>query len=128
MRYVTHVVAVFPASRQDAIVFDVWENIAIVEAGAPRDTLERATALSRGFLDDDANCATLGFEQADLYGVRALNSAVELPDTREPQRQNPRILVKLRSIDKADLDKLRSFDEIPARLQLMHVEMNDNDV
>jgi len=129
MRYVAQVIAVFPADRENASVFDVWENIAVVEAEAPRDAIERAIALSRSLLDDDAHCATLGYStRRILYGVRALNSAVELPGTREPQPQNPRILVRLMSINRADLDKLKSFDEIPVRFQLMHIEANGSTV
>lgn len=129
MRYVARIVAVFPVTRTDPFVFDVWENIVVVEAEGPRRALERAIALSRSLLDDDANCAALGYSSRPiLYGVRELNSAVELPETREPQRQNPRTLVRTMSISKADFDKLKSFEGIQCRFQLMHIETTGNDV
>lgn len=123
MRYVAHVVVVYPVDQAGSTTFDVWENIVVVKEERPSTALERAIQLSQAALDNEENCRALGYLSGPvLYGVRTVNSYVELPSSvKDTDAADAQILVKVISITKAELKKLQSFGEISTRYRLMHL-------
>lgn len=126
MRYVAHVVAVYPADQVASSTFDVWENIVVVKEERPSAALERAIQLSQVALDDEENWRALGyFSRPVLYGVRTMNSYIELPSSiKDNAAVDAQILVKVISITKAELEELHSFREISTRYRLMHLSQH----
>ena len=121
MSYVAHVMVVFPPDPTDSVILDVWENFVIFAAENPRDAIERAISLTKAVLDNDENCRALGYPSRPvLYGVRDLATDDVLPQSPPTTHEGCRILTKQRSISKADLEKLRSFDEISVPYGLIH--------
>ena len=127
MRYVAHVVAVYPADQAASTTFDVWENIVVVKEERPSAALERAIQLSKVALDNEENWRALGYSSRPiLYGVRAMNSYVELPSSvKDYAAADAQILVKVISITKAELEELQSFREISTRYRLMHLSQHN---
>jgi hypothetical protein len=124
MRYVAHVVAVYPTDQLDSTTFDVWENIVVVTGERPRVALERALQLSQATLDEEDNWRALGyFSRPVLYGVRTINSYVELPRSGKATTcgADLQILVKCTSISNEELEELKSYNEISTHYRLMHL-------
>jgi hypothetical protein len=126
MRYVAHVVAVYPADQAGNTTFDVWENIVVVKGERPSAALERAIQLTQAALDNEENWRALGYLSGPiLYGVRTMNSYVQLPSAvKGAGAADAQILVKSISITKTELEELQSFGEISTGYRLMHLSQS----
>jgi hypothetical protein len=121
MRYVAHVVVVFPIDQSGPGTFDIWENAVVLNSESPKKALDDAIAVSRSLLDDRNNCGTLGYSNRPvLYAVKSLYDYLALG--RPENMENCHILTKNITIGKEELEKLRSFDQISVPFGLIHID------
>jgi hypothetical protein len=118
MNYIVVVALVLANDRADDNKFDVWEVQTPVEADGPKKALLDAVALSKGFEDWKA----LGYPREPLfYAVRSVHREPPFVTVSEEEHRQNRLPILVGSIDKQQLQSLRSFGEIYLPYSFMHI-------
>jgi hypothetical protein len=118
MNYIVVVALVLENDRVDEKKFDVWEVQTPVEADNPKTALLDAVALSRGFKE----WKVLGYPREPLfYAVRSVHREPPFVAVSEEEHRQNRLPILVGSINKQQLQSLRSFGEIYLPYSFMHI-------
>jgi hypothetical protein len=122
MLYMVHLAVVFEASVNDASLFDIWEQAIVVDANGPSEAIENAVATYSRTLGGNVSRQALGYEREPVfYGVRSVHTNIAV---EEGKAESPRniTLGKTITIDKRQLQTLRSFENILVPYSFIHIE------
>jgi hypothetical protein len=110
---------VFETNRTDENRFDIWDILTLVEADSPKEAMQAAISLSKGFEDQKV----LGYpNEPVLCAVRSVHTPLPPIAVSENVHHQCRLPVLVGSISEKQVQSLRSFEVIYLPYYLIHLD------
>jgi hypothetical protein len=122
LRYVVQVAVVFSPDHDKLEEFDLWELTLAFEAIGSREAINKAVSISRDILDHRGNWLALGYTAKPiLYAVRSITSDIDFL-RQASDLETITVLTKVGSFTAAEIEKLRSFQDVTIAYRVMYVD------